>query len=188
MPALAAPHWSRLHLICILKGPDQRVPRIHWWKHPSLFLHKTHMELHVHRLCSSMKRRRARVSPPHCAEWSLPLPAPAPSIQDSSRRAAPGARSGAYHCGAGVAGAGPAAAHLLPAAARLPPQAPGPRRSRSGRDKLRFLSASAFTHSSAFSYPFVPSFIAMPRGLSQATHRCPWPLLVLDWSAQSASK
>ena len=36
------------------------MPRVHWLRRPSLSLHKTHMEFHVHRFGSSMKTRRAR--------------------------------------------------------------------------------------------------------------------------------
>lgn len=42
------------------REPGLRAPRVHWPRCPSLSLHKTHMELHVHRVGSSMKTRRAR--------------------------------------------------------------------------------------------------------------------------------
>lgn len=36
-------------------GPGLRATSVHWLRSPSLSLHKTHMELHVHRVGSSMK-------------------------------------------------------------------------------------------------------------------------------------
>lgn len=51
-------------------------------------------------------RRDALVPPPHPPEWSLPLPASAPSIQDRRRPRVRGALSGAYHRGRGEPGAG----------------------------------------------------------------------------------
>lgn len=42
------------------REPGLRAPRVHWLRCPSLTLHKTHMEHHVHRVGSSMKTRRAR--------------------------------------------------------------------------------------------------------------------------------
>lgn len=61
-------------------GPGLRAASVHWLRSPSLSLHKTHMELHVHRVGSSMKTQRTRapllVSPSgpfHFRPRSLPL-------------------------------------------------------------------------------------------------------------------
>lgn len=64
MPAPGARHWPQCRLICIPGGPGLQAPRTHWLRRPSLSLHKTHMELHVHRVGSSMKTRGARASLP----------------------------------------------------------------------------------------------------------------------------
>ena len=79
-PAPASRYWPKLSLICIPKGPGLRAPRVHWLQRPSLSLHKTHMELHVHRVGSSMKTRRARLplpvlpsDPSHFRPRSLPF-------------------------------------------------------------------------------------------------------------------
>lgn len=62
-PAPRVDHWPRSRLICIPGEPGPPVSHVHWWRRPSLSLHKTHMELHVPRLRSSMKPRRARAPP-----------------------------------------------------------------------------------------------------------------------------
>lgn len=95
-PPLAAASFH-LHT----RGAGLRGQHTHWPRCPSLSLHKTHMELHVHRVGSSMKTRRSLAPPPRPPEWSLPLPASVSSIQDSSRPQLGGARSGAYHRGTG---------------------------------------------------------------------------------------
>lgn len=48
---------TNLHLHT--RGAGLRVPHTHWPRCPSLSLHKTHMELHVPRVGSSMKTRRS---------------------------------------------------------------------------------------------------------------------------------
>lgn len=60
VPAPGCRYWPKRSLICIPGGPDLRAPRVHWLQRPSLSLHKTHMEFHVHRVGSSMKTRSAR--------------------------------------------------------------------------------------------------------------------------------
>lgn len=60
VPAPGSRHWPKRSLICIPGGPGLRAPRVYWLQRPSLSLHKSHMELHVHRVRSSMKTRRAR--------------------------------------------------------------------------------------------------------------------------------
>ena len=104
--------------------------------------------------------------PPRPLEWSLPLPASAPSIQDEGHPRARGARSGAYHCGArgGLgAGRGGASGHpcqALPGSrilAEAHPQRPSPRAT--ARDvPPPPPQTSSFTPFHSFTpYPFIPS-------------------------------
>lgn len=111
-PAPRVNHWPRSRLICIQQGLGLPEPPAHWRRSLSLSLHKTHMELHVQRLYSSMKPLRARV-PPRPPEWSLPLPVSTLSIHFARLRPARRARSGTYHCGAGELGPGQAFLEFL---------------------------------------------------------------------------
>lgn len=185
-PAPRACHWPPRRLICIPRGPGLRAPRVHWLWRPSLSLHKTHMELHVHRVGSSMKTRRRSCPPPRPPEWSLPLPASAPSIQDSSRPPVRGARPGAYHRGPGglaragdplpctsLRPAGQPNPSCSPGAGRLTPPATGQRRAPRGRRRGK-LPADIFhslIHIHSFTHSLIHSWLGAEAAQGTETGR-----------------